>query len=60
MDNADNDGMNRDFLRITMAAFLQIAAVLLLIGLCLWIVAPFVTLVVWGVIIAVAVFPAHQ
>jgi predicted PurR-regulated permease PerM len=43
-----------------MAAFLQIAAVVLLLGLCLWIVAPFVTLIVWAVIIAVAVFPAHQ
>ena len=43
-----------------MAAFLQIVAVVLLIGLCLWIVAPFVTLVIWGVIISVAVYPAHQ
>ena len=60
MDNADNDGINTGILHIAMAAFLQIAAVVLLIGLCLWIVAPFVTLVVWGVIIAVAVFPVHQ
>jgi hypothetical protein len=30
-----------------MAAFPQIAAVVLLLGLCLWIVAPFVTLIVW-------------
>jgi predicted PurR-regulated permease PerM len=43
-----------------MAAFLQIAAVVLLVALCLWIVAPFITLIVWAVIIAVAVFPAHQ
>lgn len=43
-----------------MAAFLQITAVVLLVALCLWIVAPFVTLVIWGVIIAVAVFPAHE
>jgi len=43
-----------------MAAFLQIVAVVLLVGLCLWIIAPFVTLVIWAVIIAVAVFPAHQ
>lgn len=43
-----------------MAAFLQITAVVLLIALCLWIVAPFVTLIVWAVIIAVAVYPAHQ
>jgi len=43
-----------------MAVFLQIAAVVLLIALCLWIVAPFVTLIIWAVIIAVAVYPAHQ
>ena len=43
-----------------MAAFLQIAAVVLLVALCLWIVAPFVTLIIWAVIIAVAVYPAHQ
>lgn len=47
-------------LRNSMAAFLQIAAVVLLVALCLWIVAPFVTLVIWGVIIAVAIFPAHE
>lgn len=51
--------MENTYMRNTMAAFLQIAAVVLLVGLCLWIVAPFVTLVIWGVIIAVAVFPAH-
>lgn len=51
--------MDNGYLRNTMAAFLQIAAVVLLVGLCLWIVAPFVTLVIWGVIIAVAIFPAH-
>lgn len=47
-------------LRVSMAAFLQIAAVVLVVALCLWIVAPFVTLVIWGVIIAVAIFPAHE
>jgi len=43
-----------------MAVFLQITAVVLLIALCLWIVAPFVTLIIWAIIIAVAVYPAHQ
>lgn len=42
------------------AGFLQIAAIVLLIALCLWIVAPFITLMIWAVIIAVAVYPAHQ
>ena len=52
--------MNSPVLRDSMAVFLQIAAVVLLIALCLWIIAPFVTLVIWGVIISVAVFPAHR
>lgn len=43
-----------------MESFLQIAAVVLLVALCFWIIAPFVTLVVWAMIIAVAVFPAHD
>lgn len=60
MDSATNNDVQRHFLRNSMAAFLQIAAVVLLVGLCLWIVAPFVTLVIWGVIISVAVYPAHQ
>jgi len=60
MSNADNDETKTGFTRDAMAAFLQIAAVILLVALCLWIVAPFVTLIVWAVIIAVAVFPAHQ
>jgi len=60
MENAISDGVKRQFLRVSMAAFLQIAAVVLLVGLCLWIVAPFVTLFIWGVIISVAIYPAHQ
>ena len=38
--------------------FLQISAVTLLAVLCLWVIAPFVTLIVWAIIIAVAVYPA--
>jgi predicted PurR-regulated permease PerM len=60
MDAASSENAKREFLRNSMAAFLQIAAVVLLVALGLWIVAPFVTLVIWGVIISVAVFPAHQ
>ncbi len=60
MKTAISESVNRQVLRLSMAAFLQIVAVVLLVGLCLWIVAPFVTLVIWGVIISVAIFPAHQ
>lgn len=60
MSDATGGNADTGFLRNSMAAFLQIAAVVLLVGLCLWIVAPFVTLMIWGVIISVAIFPAHQ
>jgi len=56
----NNDASRTESKSGAMAAFLQITAVVLLIALCLWIIAPFVTLIVWAVIIAVAVFPAHQ
>lgn len=56
----DNNDTNIGISSNAMAVFLQITAVVLLIALCLWIVAPFVTLIIWAVIIAVAVFPAHQ
>ena len=56
----DSNGTGTVATNNAMAAFLQITAVVLLIALCLWIIAPFVTLVIWAVIIAVAVFPGHQ
>ena len=42
-----------------MASFLQIGALLILLIWCFNIVRPFVGIVVWAVIIAVAVYPVH-
>ena len=42
-----------------MAAFVQIAAVAILLYWCYTIVAPFVAIVVWAVILSVALYPAH-
>ncbi len=42
-----------------MASFLQIAAVVLLVYFCFQIVRPFATIVVWGVIISVSLYPMH-
>ena len=47
------------FLRNSMAAFVQIGAVLLLLSWCFQIVRPFVNVVVWGLVISVAIFPLH-
>jgi predicted PurR-regulated permease PerM len=42
-----------------MAAFLQIAAVVLLFYICFQILRPFLAIVVWGIIISVALYPAY-
>ena len=39
---------------------LRIGFVLFLIGWCFWIIWPFFAVIVWGMIIAVAVFPMFQ
>ena len=43
----------------SMAAFLQIAAVAALTYACFRILSPFLSIVVWGIIIAVAAYPGH-
>ncbi len=47
------------FLKNAMAAFVQIAAVVLLLSWCFQIVAPFINVMVWALIMAVAIFPLH-
>ncbi len=42
-----------------MASFVQIAAVALLVVWCFQIIAPFLSIVLWGLIIAVALYPVH-
>ncbi len=59
MSNVDSSSIDQKFLANSMASFLQIAAVVLLVFTCYKIVAPFLPIVVWGVIIAVAVYPSH-
>lgn len=59
MSSADSTSIDQKFLANSMASFLQIAAVVLLIFTCYRIVAPFMSIVVWGIIIAVAVYPTH-
>ncbi len=60
MSSADSTKTDPKFLANAMASFLQIAAVVLLIFICFQIVRPFLALVVWGVIISVSLYPAHQ
>ena len=59
MTSADSSQVDQRFLANAMASFLQIGALLLLVVWCFNIVRPFLGIVVWAVIIAVAVYPLH-
>jgi len=60
MTSADSSRVDRRFLANAMASFIQIGAVLLLLFWCFNIVRPFISIVAWGLIIAVALYPLHQ
>jgi len=59
MTSADSSSVDQKFLANAMASFIQILAVLLLLYWCLLIVSPFISIVIWGLIISIAVYPAH-
>lgn len=59
MTSADSSKVDQKFLANAMASFLQIGALLVLLLWCFNIVKPFIGIVVWAVIIAVAVYPLH-
>ena len=60
MVNAEKASVDRQFLNNAMASFLQIGALLLLLAWCFSIIAPFIGIVSWALIIAVALYPAQQ
>jgi predicted PurR-regulated permease PerM len=60
MNNSDTSAADRNFRKNAMASFIQIAAVVILVLWCLQIVAPFMSIIVWGMIIAVALYPIHS
>ncbi len=59
MTSANSAQTDDRFLSNAMASFIQIGALLILLMWCYSIVAPFVTIVVWGLVISVALYPAH-
>jgi len=59
MQNPMNAADNATFQRNMMTSFIQISALVVLVSYCLAIVGPFVSLVVWGLVLAVAIFPLH-
>ncbi len=50
---------DRSFQKNAMASFVQIGALMLLLILCYRILSPFLSIVMWALIIAVALYPAH-
>jgi len=60
MTSADSSSVDRKFLANAMASFIQIGALLVLLTWCYTIVSPFLTIVIWAVIISVAIYPVHQ
>ena len=50
---------DRGFQKNALASFVQIGALLLLLVMCYRILSPFLSIVLWALIIAVALYPAH-
>ena len=59
MTSANSAQTDDRFLANAMASFIQIGALLLLLILCYRIISPFIMVVLWGIIISVALYPAH-
>lgn len=59
MQNPMNSADNAMFQRNMMTSFIQIAALVVLVSYCITIVGPFVGLVIWGLVLAVAIYPLH-
>jgi predicted PurR-regulated permease PerM len=59
MTSANSSKTDDRFLSNAMASFIQIGALLVLILLCYNIVAPFVHIVLWGIVIGVGLYPTH-
>lgn len=60
MTGTDSSGADPRFLANAIASFIRIGAVLLLLLWCFEIVRPFIGIVVWGMIVATALYPLHR
>ncbi len=59
MQDSTHSAKDVNFQRNLMTTFIQIAAIVILVSYCLDIVGPFVSLVIWGLVLAVAIHPLH-
>jgi len=60
MNNSDTTAADRNFQKNAMASFVQIGAILVLIVWCFQIISPFISVILWGMLIAVALYPVHS
>jgi predicted PurR-regulated permease PerM len=60
MGNLTDNGDGQAFQRNMMASFIQIAALVILISYCMVIISPFVGLAIWGIVMAVAIYPFYR
>ena len=54
--SSDDKALQRNL----MTSFIQIAALVVLAGYCIVIVGPFLSVVIWGIVLSVAIFPLHR
>lgn len=60
MSNLTGNDDGRLFQKNMMTSFIQIATLVILVSYCLVIIGPFVGLAIWGVVLAVAIYPLHR
>lgn len=60
MTSANSSKTDDRFLSNAMASFIQIGALLLLLIVCHNIVKPFISILIWALVIAVGLYPAHN
>lgn len=57
---AIEQSLNKDYVRRALEVSIHVGLLILLTVACLLILRPFIPLVIWGIIIAIAVFPAYR
>ncbi len=60
MNESKEAAIDRTIVASSVASYVQFGALLLLLWLCLQIVSPFLNIVIWGIVIAVAAQPYHR
>ncbi|MGI9221892.1 MAG: hypothetical protein ACR2QS_12750, partial [Woeseiaceae bacterium] len=60
MTSVNSSRTDDRFLANAMASFIQIGALLLLLMFCFRILSPFISILIWAVVIAVGLYPSHK